>query len=325
MRMRIVNEVNLTGKVKILPAGYNSEVTIISKDDGKWEVIKIIGVKKAILTEDEAQEFARDITTYHKLLTEVAGNRIPPLTDIYLLNKSGKWHVIYHMPYRGKDMEVILRKGNNTIVERIVRLVLETLGLFLASIYRDPYEITVGVDPKPANFSFKGGRINFVDLVPPRYRKNGTPIVEYPVPKTEDGFKWGYFKHYDARGVLLVFQGQLCRIRPELRPLFKKLIIEYAPEGIKDFFKKGIWETFPTLSLSEAEKVVASLTYLDMCTMREIVTELAYRYKYDAAVVDNFFKASHYEDEIPNEIMSKLKSLILAMHQKKGSFSQLTF
>lgn len=319
-RFRISERVNMSGQVQLLPSGYNTDVSLIVRDNGDKEVVKVIGVKKSLSDEAAAREFIFDVITYRNCLAVRGSEHIPEISDAYLLQNKveNRWQVVYHMPYVGKDVaEVIVGAEDFEDIKDVLEKMLELLNIFLADRHLEPYEINVGVDPKPANFSIFRGKIFFFDFVPPRYRKGNKAIVEYPMPTTPQGYELGYFKHFDIRGVLLILQSQLSRLRSEWRDSFKALIIEKAPDCAKDFLRNGLWNLFPDFSHRRAKRVIASFTDRDIYTMREMVADLALRRGYSSDDVDRFFRLSHFEDGIEQDRLTQLKGVLLTMHKGK--------
>lgn len=319
-RFRITEAVNVSGRVQVLPSGYNTDVTLVVKDNGDKEVIKVIGVKKSLPDEQTAREFTFDVVTYRDLLARVGNDQVPEITDAYLLWNKGenRWQVVYHMPYVGKDVGGIIKEAKDYAeIEEMLEKMLEFIGLFFNDLFSSPFEINVGIDPKPANFAILRNKVYFFDFVPPRYRKNNVAMVESPPPVTEQGFELGYFKHFDIRGILMILQSQLSRLRPEWRSTFKQLIIERAPDCAKGFLKDGIWNKFANVSRRKAKRIVADFTDRDIYIMREIVADLAEVRGYSSEEVDKFFRLSHFEDGIKTDRLLMLKSLLLTMHRAK--------
>lgn len=294
-----------------LPGGYNSDVIAIVTS-GRERVSKLIGGKKNVLTREEAEELAKDIRTYQALLEET-GMRIAPLEDIklhYNLERGGS-EILQISGHHGASVESVFRDGDDTAVTGVLRMMLEQLHFIFARLSADG-DLSVGIDPKPGNFTRDElGQLWFVDTMPPRFRKDGHALVEYPAPKTRAGYEVGYRRHFTVAGVLLVLQTQTCRLNPRYRHIVKReidaFVAEHFPQAHMD------------LSAHDArvQRVVAGrqiddiavMTEEQVYLMREIACEIAYQNGHDGWL-DRLFVVTHFEDGVHPHHLEEAKRLL---------------
>lgn len=328
--------------------GYNSFIHII-EIGGIEKVYKVIGAKKGAFSYCEAKTLAYALIRYHRLL-KATGLKIPALEKIVLLVDrtklvDKKTELVIVSPYVGEDAEVLLRETEDK--DRIASLVTEMMeslkslleyrhvaaspigmGLRTSSfkcVLDDSkicqHQVTVGIDSKPANFCKSNGTMYLVDFFPPRFRQVDKVLVEVPFPKTQIGYKLGYWKHFTACGILHVFLSQLCRIKPALREDFEELILGTLSRfsGIEDcvgnYFRDSCWRAVRiALKAHDPMSVIRIVTEMgpaDIYRMREIAAELAFAEVMTAEAFEAFYKASHFEDELPIELVSTLRDLLI--------------
>ena len=203
---------------------------------------------------------------------------------------------------------------------------------------KNQWDIEVGIDPKPSNFAFdENGKIWFVDPFPSRYRKNGKPIIEWKPLKSNLSNQLGYFKHFDIRGIILVLIAQLTRIKPEHKEFFENIVIkEFQGVVPNENYKKFLAELShsPWRQLRNALKNNCGGLNCEMCpaaqkkaqniildslqkeifgidynvyTLREMALELALAKQITIEEMENFFKESHFEEEMPQDKLQKLQ------------------
>jgi len=285
------------GHVEILPSGYHTQVTLIIHN-GQHSVVKIIS-KKEFVDRMVAEELSRDIRTYHAMLRQV-GILVPDISRIELLPSSTGHDLVLIVPFEGYDAERKIESGELTVAQ-VAEGVLHALKpLFLA--HKD-FVLDLGVDPKPANFvSCNGNNFHYVDWMPPRFVKNGVPLVEYEPPKSQEGQELAYFRSYDLRGILLVLQSQLSKLNPHARPAVKSLIFKFAGEvgpKIQDYLTSLVSETVFSASAQEAASLVFQLQSRNIYELREIACELVCRGRANSDFLAKAFQLTHFYDDVP--------------------------
>lgn len=315
MPHRILQKLKLDGPVEMLPAGYHSSVLLVGGNDNR-RVIKIIS--KPELTEMViAQQLADDIQAYAQELQEK--ELVSPLIEIDLLGNGGLVDIVISSPFCGPDASRIMKSAPQARCQEIASKILDLLRcLFRHSLIPGGFELQTGIDPKPDNFTVDDfGVMNYIDLMPPRYRRDGVALLEFPEPFSAKGRQLAYFRHYDMRGILTVLQTQLCRVRPTLRPEFQKLIRQFIKEfrgnGLSDYFNYLPSFQFCRASQSERFQIVDSLHQDDIYSMRDIVCQLVSEQpdQYGEIEIEKVFHLSHFFTDAPPADKICLIKLIL--------------
>ncbi|MDP2933078.1 MAG: hypothetical protein Q8N81_03010, partial [bacterium] len=168
------------------------------------------------------------------------------------------------------------------------------------------FVLDLGVDPKPANFvSRNGNNFHYVDWMPPRFVKNGIPLVEYEPPKSRQGQELAYFRSYDLRGILLVLQSQLSKLNPLARTAVKSLILKFAGEvdpKIQGYLSSLVSETVFSASGSEVAHLVSQLQPQNIYELREIACELVCRGRANSDFLAKAFQLTHFYDDVPEVV-----------------------
>lgn len=208
-----------------------------------------------------------------------------------------------------------------------------------------PTETRVGIDPKPSNFTIdEKGEMWYVDPFPPRYRKlwqnegtdsRGEPIIEWHPLRTTLGRELGYFKYYDVRGIFLGLTAQLARICPREKVFFENICLEFfegalTPSVWQEFVQelsRAPWRILrQTLQVSPEkdsrilqrcrhiiqkcfQKKLFGVDY-HVYTLREFALELAYAGYMTEEEMEEFFYASHFEEELPPERLHALQEML---------------
>src|SRR3989344_5207952 len=287
-RLEVISSLKLHGNVEVLPAGFHSDVTLIVHN-GEALVIKIIS-KPEFANKAVAEELAQDIVHYHHLLKDI-GVRLPPINKIELLaNGTNSWDVVVITPFLGYDAERKI-KEKNVATTWALDGILQTMAPFFFNQQLCSH-LEVGIDPKPANFVSKdNNEYHFIDWMPPRFRKNGIPLVEFAPPQSKEGWDLAYFRSYDAKGILLVLQTQMCRLSPASRPEIKSRILEFAT----------------------SRNLIEGLGPRDVYALREIACELHHRHNTPAGaiLVEQIFRLTHFFDDLPDpDKIEQAKSLL---------------
>jgi len=316
---KTLKKLRLTGSIELLPSGYHSDV-ILHEDTGERTIYKIIR-KKELVEKASAQQLSSRIIKYHALLQEINF----PVTDSienYLMESDRGWDVIIKSPYAGNDVPCHYRNGAElpNLAKKIVYALEE---IFHHRTKDNSNELIVGIDSKPGNFCLlhSNGSIQYVDLVPPRYREADQILVEFDTPLSQDGFDVAYFRHYDIRGTLLVLQNQLSRLSPELRKIFKQIILATAKKfGVESFFKDSKWEHFLTSPARKKREIIESLTPKNMYDIREITCEIAQLgYPITDEEIQVIFRKTHFFNDLPTQKdLNEVKKTLLKIIRKCG-------
>ncbi|MFY9484643.1 MAG: hypothetical protein WAP74_03430 [Patescibacteria group bacterium] len=298
--------------IRVKPGGYNAHVIMIQTKHGNPDVVtKLYGDKKRGFTEEQARIVASHLVHYRILLTDF-GIVIPQMCDIAISENSetGIWWVVETEHYSGSDQLAVIRTGALERVEWVVRTMLESSLPFLTT--GEP--LPIGLDPLPSNFCISEGEtvLTYVDFMPVRYvEAGGRALVEWPEPTTELGYKLGFWKHYMAVGLLTVMLTQLCRYRPEFRPHFKRVILEFLQRNrvgriAEELVSSPGWEIRRTPNLQELEELVAQNVY----HARNLACELAFIGQISQEQLSELFRLSHFEDSFT---LPKIQSVAAAI------------
>lgn len=297
------------GQLEILPSGYHTKVTLIIHN-GQHSVVKMIS-KREFVNREVAEILASDLRQYHALLRE-SGVLVPDLDRIELLPSQSGHDIVLIVPFHGYDAERRLELGELGSME-ILEGVLVALRPLLSGHER--FELRIGIDPKPSNFvSTNGANFHYVDWMPPRFRKNGHPLVEFNDPSTPEGQKLAYFRSYDVRGILLVLQSQLSKLDLPNRQAIKRRIAAFADEvapGAGQYLRNLASEKFHRVAENEARRMVSRLGPGDLYQMREIACELASQDRVDGDFLREVFHLTHFFDDLPEKAcFEKAKQLV---------------
>lgn len=318
--------------------GFNSEILHIHEENGGRKIIKRIGGKRGGFEISRAEEIAHDIMVYQNKLIDL-GIPMPSIEKVSIEYELPKRHasVLMTTKWTGFDAEMFIDKwslvfdNDLQLMNKLVKDMCSILGCVSKSRISG-WETEFGIDPKPSNFTVdNNGILWYVDPFPPRYRKNGKPIIEWFDLKTETGEKIGYFKYFDMRGVILGLIEQLSRIKPQLKDFFENTILsafgflnivskeeytcflmELAKAPWNDF-REAIYKNFEGKNSNRAKEIIKESSEIELfgvnCgvyVLRRIALELTYCGRMFPLEMESFFKKSHFEDEISD---SKLKSL----------------
>jgi len=301
-------------RVDLLPDGFNSIVKLILYNGSNY-VIKIIGSKKDPLSKSDAEELLADLEVYHKLLAGT-GINMPEILKSEVISADGtpgQYVIAQLLPFVGCNVESIFRNGNlQEVRECLVKMWAEVLCPLFSQRHNGTTHLEIGIDPKPANFTLHNDEMYFVDLMPPRFRKYGIPLVEYPVPVTVEGQEVGYHKHFTVAGMLRVLYLQLCRLRPQFHAMFYctlRLLLEDMDAGRADFME--YIEMIPDVSTLSSEFILEKISktacpYQIRCLAVNLLG-------HDQNLLERVFQLTHFEDGIPNQTLDEVRA-ILSMH-----------
>lgn len=322
--------------------GFNSEILHVNfVDGGKRIVEKRIGAKREDFSRARANQLAEDILVYQEKL-ESLSVPVPALEDIAVKynTRSKKAIILVTTQWTGPDAEMVIGHWMSRYYDAgglaLRHLVCEMCGAFKPVLADriSKYETVVGIDPKASNFTVdESGKMWYVDPFPPRFRKDGVPLLEWKPLRTPLGRELAYFKYFDARGIILGFIEQLARIRPELKEFFETISYDALrstlPQDLFDEFLEEIhnapWmqvrmrladDRFRCTEI-EAKEMLHAYAECMVCgvhysiyTLREIALELARVKKMSMEKLEEFFARSHFEEELPCDRMEELISML---------------
>ncbi|MBI4415329.1 MAG: hypothetical protein HY566_03795 [Candidatus Kerfeldbacteria bacterium] len=265
-------------------------------------------IRKKFPSAADISALGRDVVEYANRLNR-CGVATPQPIAVFPVIEGDTCYLTTVDPFVGDDLEVAITSGEREVCLRAVDDLLEVL-LRLSSRCTEPdgCELEVGIDPKPANFTRDdSGAVHYVDLMPPRWRKNGYPMVEYPAPRSEFGQQVAYFRHYDLRGLLVVLRTQLCRLRPTLRPLFVERLQAFTqrlPGEVARYHTSFAGTRFSSLDRQGRLALIGKLTDGQIYEMRDIACQLAYEQTHNHGAADGFleqvFHLTHFYDDVPD-------------------------
>lgn len=319
--------------------GINSEVLHHHYPDGAKKVHMRYGAQKGGFLLREATEAIHDIVEYQSQLTK-RSVPMPPIDQIALEYSPTHERAVVAKTslWVGAELRTVFESADPTRDQRTLAGYISKMMKIIKPICQERrrgWEVEVGIDPRCSNFTVdEKGKMWFVDLFPTRYRKNGKPIIEWPAPKSLQGKKLGYFKHFDVRGILLCMMAQLARAKPELKHYFESIILREAKHSMnkKEYhaFHTGIAET-PWRRLSavlrhgnmkdaaraKAQQIIRGayrarvfgVSY-GIYTLRELALELAQAKFISQNELESFFKQSHFEDALAKEKVLELEAIL---------------
>lgn len=287
----------IIGQVIPLPCGSHSKV--FAFNDGREKVLKIIGSSEGIFTDIRAaRRMSNDILTYDALLNQY-GIKTPKIEDIgvFTSDMTGFHQIFIITTHEGISAEDIISQSDPVGCLKICcRILSHTQPILESKIDGD--ESRIGFDIKPANFTHNGREIIYVDSFPPRL--NGA--LDFPAPTSQQAREVAYFRSFTIPGILLTLQTQLSRLRPELRPMFKRLILAFADQyGVGDQFRNSISEIFIYRPKDERHLIIQSLTPKEMYDLREIACELAARDSIGRSEMERIFHLTHFKGEVSQD------------------------
>lgn len=325
--------------------GFNSDILLYHYYKGAEDkIVSRYGAEKGGFTFKEGIKMMKDIMSYQKELKRYFVP-LPPTDDIILEYHPLKKRaiVVKSELWTGNDISKIIEQSKSK--EEIKKIVIKMCDIIIPICRKrfNGLKTRVGIDPRPANFTIDDdGKMWFVDIFPPRFRKKGKPFVEWPSPKNKIGRDLGYFKHFDIRGIMLCATAQLARAKPELKEFFERIVfgefkkifskteyknflleLKIAPwiklreiTGKADFSKKDLDEA-KNIILTFQKNKIFDVDY-NIYTLREIALEFAFREIITKDDLEDFFKKSHFEDKISPKIIKKLKNkLIIFLNKAK--------
>ena len=325
--------------------GINSDVTFHNFPDGSREVTVRYGLAKGGFEKKEALEMLEDILVYHQEL-EKRDVPLPEIKDkkVEFDSEVNKHTIVKVVPWTGAEVGKLIETSDwekeRETIEKLVKRMLEIITPICRE-RKSGWETEIGIDPRSANFTLDGqNKLWFIDLFPPRFRKNGVAIVEWPWPKGKLGTTLGYFKHFDVRGILLCLLAHLARVKPEAKSRFEELMLEEAKKmmtekELAEFageLQRTAWVKLRNLLkknksgtnfFQDAREIISSAIRdkvfdvdYNIYTLREIATELAAERLISVEELEDFFRASHFEDQLTEEQEKRLQVMLLNFLQR---------
>lgn len=266
----------------------------------KEKTIKIIGIKTKGFSKEDAKALLKKIKEYRKLLFQhgIPAGEIESIETIKIKGWKNNAIVMTMPPYL-QDLQDILQKAKRfSEIESHIRKTVEILNSFSKTANGK-----VGIDSKAANFMTSDGNEidKFVDFFPPRFASGGIPIVEWPEPKTEEGKRLGFWKHYTPEGIFAVFLLQAGRIKPQWTSKIKEIIFKNTTLAKnKSFLSKECHNREQIKKLSNVYE------------MRLAALEIAEEKKIPQTEVNKFFNATHFEDTLSKQTIGRAKKILLS-------------
>ncbi|MBU1038856.1 hypothetical protein KKC17_01285 [Patescibacteria group bacterium] len=312
----------------ILTPGFHVLEPLLTTDEfGRQIVVKTIGqADKDILNKEMAEQLVKDIKYYHSILKN-NGVAVPEQISVEMINHdNGRWGIVEKSLFSGIDLEKLLLKGTENDCVRLVKGILMNLNKIFLLRNLDSYDIEVTVDPKPANWVCDfSGVVYYVDLIPPRFRNGrGEILLEFPraTPLAEDDWKFLYRRYFDRRGIIHILFVQLCRLRPELRPIFSNLIIDFLTD-LEDVLVLEFFNSLPAqrlaviiesgISPGEAiNEIIDTIGLESADNIRDIALQLLQK---KSTFLAEIFNLSHVDmsGRLHSENVEKLKKLLVKL------------
>ncbi len=317
---------SLKERVILTPGFHVLEPLLTTDEFGRQIVVKTIGqADKDILNEKMARQLVEDIKYYYNILKSNNVN-VPEQISVEVIDhNNGRWGIVEKALFSGIDLEKLLIKGTEGDCIRLVEGILPNLGRIFLLRDLDSYDVEVTVDPKPANWVCdSSGTVYYVDLIPPRFRKNDDVLLEFPraAPLSEADWKFLYRRYFDRRGIIHILFVQLCRLRPELRPVFNSLIVNFLAEIgdhlVLEFFNSLPAQRLATLiesgvSSSEAiNEIIDTIGLESADDIRDVALQLLQK---KSTFLAEIFNLSHVDmsGRLEPENVEKLKKLLVRL------------
>ncbi len=285
---------------------YNSEVSIISRENQK--IVKVFNGRPGVpLTLSSAALIGKKITKYRNKLLEV-GVSVSPSFDWFIVidDKTDLPVIVMIEPYCGPNIASLIRKADTSFCLELAGGLLETISPIIQRSLVGPLD--VGIDAQPNNFTLADGKYTFVDFTPPRYFDDGAYLIEDPQPKSTLGYNLGHWRYFTAEGILSVLLTQLARIRPRMFGQFKSLLVDWLEnnsyEGLASSFRE------PSVNLDNLYSIVNPVQ------LRLIMCDLISRNGASVEEVGDFFKLTHFEDELSALTVEVAHEKIMKLYKK---------
>jgi len=298
---------------KIFEGGHN-RIVFKAVGNGVAKVIKIFGETVEIAV-SQATSFIRDIYMYRQTLEDL-GVKVPPLSDIQIVTyqnqSSGKLNITEISPFYGESFEDLILKANKEGCLKLQKRIFKCLGNLFE---KSPGELLqVGIDLVPRNFTGNGNDW-YIDLVPPKLRKNGSFQLEIPEVKDPICFKIGVDRHYRKSEIVRVLLVQLCKLRPELYPYFLQGIEDFLSEKgeneVKEIFRQRL-AAREIKANNEDIKLISALKFVHIYDLREIACIYAFNSLISPKELREFFSLSHFQDKpLPAKAIKQLKDRLI--------------
>jgi len=318
--------------------GINSNIIYYHFPDKTKEVVARYGVLKNGFSLEQAKDLHADMAIYQ---AELEDHKVPmPTVKKNLLEydyTNNRAVIVKTSSWTGHELANIIRELEQP--EQVLELVEKMFDIiFLVCQNRlEGWNTKTGIDPRVTNFTLdENNQMWFVDIFPPRYRKNNQALVEWPKPQTELGNRLGYFKHFDVRGIILCSLAQLARIKPHMKTLIEERVLQKSrsimtESEYKEFTGellsapwvnlRGILqkkETEGSLDIGQIKEIISSALEKKMFgvpyniyTLREIATEMAAMNIISESELERFFRLSHFEDELPADKVDLLRQMLI--------------
>lgn len=333
-------EMELLGFAKVDPgsiinvqSGFNRLVLITRQGN----VIKI-----KLMPFNDAFRHLRRIYFYYERLREI-GISVPSQMDLeFRMNLNGNDEggvdiksknvvLVEQSKFLGKEVGATIRNPENS-VKNIFALVEMTLDQIFRPLLIAPASskgvLDTGLDPLARNVVLDpdGEHVYYVDLFPAKITTGHHKHLEYPEPKDKQARWLGIFRHYWKQGVLYVFFVDLCRMRPDLRSDFRRLIRGFIEsdsrlkdQNLLEYFDESPADRLFDVGIDDCDLDFSSiLTGRDVgyFYMRELACVLSAFHPdgVDKDLVRLFFHKSHFQsDSLPDKTVRRLINVLVGL------------
>ncbi|MFZ5390797.1 MAG: hypothetical protein ACOZAJ_00795 [Patescibacteria group bacterium] len=296
---------------------------LVLDEQGRQVVVKSVGQEVSIFDKNRAEILAADVIRYRSLLAEI-GVVIPEMISIETVNynNNGKWGIVEKSLFKGLDLGRLIIQSDVARCKLLVAGIIDNMVKVFRASDLSTFDARVTIDPKPSNWTFDDkGIVNYIDFIPPRFRENnGNILLEYPRFAFLSKADWDflYSRYFDRRGLVKILFVQLCRLRPELRNLFKDMIGSFL-DDINDQLVLNYFNSLPSVELqelltkSEDNLIVKMISSLDQSSADDIRDIGLLLFTQDQQMLDQIFSLSHIDmsGRLESEKLIQLKKIIL--------------
>lgn len=272
-------------------------------------VLKIIdGGKEGKFNQHTANWILGGITEYDNVIRRM-GIHVPEIltSNVFRGGSDGEWKIAILVTDGGIPADQIIASADPFVVEGLVAELIQSFEPILRYIVAGNGR-KVGFDSKTANFT-RNGRISYIDGMPPRL----DGLLDYPDPVNKDIRTVNHFRYYTTRGILLVCQNQLSRLRPDCRYIIKSQVLKAASKlGHPQYFLNSASEKFVHSSPSDKRRIILGLSPTDIYDVREIACEIASDGNHHPEL-DEIFHLTHLFTKVDVQRHTEAQKLLLAM------------
>ncbi|PIY96849.1 MAG: hypothetical protein COY66_02305 [Candidatus Kerfeldbacteria bacterium CG_4_10_14_0_8_um_filter_42_10] len=300
--------------VGYIPGGFNRIILKANCNGGTGtRILKIAQAHEGDADADQFKGKCGQIHDYQQSLQRLGVLTPSPITTHENVI-DGKRFLLETSPFTGQSVhEMMLTAPRNDVLELCQQMIDVALKPIFSQNLRADGNLPCGVDMIPRNFTKDPGVMHYVDLWPPKLWLDGEPTLEYPEPMDTKVIQLGIFRHFTIKGVAQAFLVQLCRIRPELRREFQRLV-DGALKGMGLHEELGWLQQQPARQFQnggDLKQIIEPLGYEQIYGLREIACELAFQGQISAGQLERIFKDSHFQDTpLPSATILQIKEVL---------------